>query len=201
MVKIREGYITKKDLQEIKTNVVNNNMFPWYYYPEPVYGFQKNYPCLTHTLLPRYNYDTDEGYRINSDYYFLFTDIIKKLCKKHKIKIKRILRAALNYTTYFKQKYSNTHFDHTFPHTNIIIYLNKFTKGSTFLFKETYKSNPAISNKDRYDPYKAKELIKEMTAEEGKYIIFPGENYHAAGSPGKDHEVRMICICTIEEDK
>ena len=43
MVKIKEGYIAKKDLQQIKTNVVNNNMFPWYYYPEPVYGFQKNY--------------------------------------------------------------------------------------------------------------------------------------------------------------
>ena len=95
MVKIKEGYIAKKDLQQIKTNVVNNNMFPWYYYPEPVYGFQKNYPCLTHVLLPRYNYDTNEGYRINSDYYFLFTDIIKKICKKHKLKPNKVFKAII----------------------------------------------------------------------------------------------------------
>jgi hypothetical protein len=40
-----------------------------------------------------------------------------------------------------------------------------------------------------------------MKADEGKYNIFPGENYHAAGSPGEDDEVRIICIYTIEEEK
>lgn len=201
MVKIREGFISKKDLHEININVVRNDMFPWYFYAEPVYGFQKSYPCFSHVLLPRYDYDTNEGFKINSNHYYLFINIIKKICKKHKIKIKRILRAAINSTTYFEKEYSNPHFDHTFPHTNIIIYLNKFTKGSTYLFEETYITNPPVSKKDRYDPYTANRLIKEMKAEEGKYIIFPGENYHAAGSPGEDDEVRMICICTLEEEK
>ena len=38
MVQVKEGYISKADLKIIKQQVVNNNNFPWYYYPEPVYG-------------------------------------------------------------------------------------------------------------------------------------------------------------------
>jgi len=201
MVQVKEGYISKKDLKFIKQQVVDNNNFPWYYYPEPVYGFQKNYPCLSHILLPRYDYENNIGFKINSELYSFFTGIIEKICKKHNIKIKRILRGALNLTTYFKEPYSNPHFDHTFDHTDIIIYCNKFSKGSTFLFKETSKTNPALSNKDRYEPFVPKTILKEMKASEGKYNIFPGENYHAAGSPGKDDEVRIICIYTIEEEK
>ncbi len=43
MVQVKEGYISKADLKIIKQQVVNNNNFPWYYYQEHVYGFQKNH--------------------------------------------------------------------------------------------------------------------------------------------------------------
>jgi hypothetical protein len=186
MVKIKEGFISKKDLHEININVVRNDMFPWYVLPRPV---SDNYPCMSHVLLPRYDYANNTGFKINSDLYEPMLHIIEGICKKHKIKIKRILRAQFNLTWKFKGKYSTPHFDHDFPHKNIIIYLNKFTKGSTYLFKE------------KYNDKKAKTIIKEMKADEGKYIVFPGENYHAAGFPGKEGQLRMVCIFTLEEEK
>ena len=86
MVQVKEGYISKADLKIIKQQVVDNNNFPWYYYPEPVYGFQKNYPCLSHILLPRYDYENNIGFKINSELYSFFTGIIEKICKKHKVR-------------------------------------------------------------------------------------------------------------------
>ena len=186
MDKIKEGYINKKDLEYINRFVVTNNMFPWYVLPRPV---SEKYPCMSHVLLPRYDYENNTGFKINSDMYEPMLNIVEDICNKHKIKIKRILRAQFNLTWKFTGTYSSPHFDHSFPHKNIIIYLNKFTKGSTYLFKETYKDK------------KAKTVIKEMKADEGKYVIFPGENYHAAGFPGKEGELRMICIFTLEEQK
>tara|TARA_R100000005_G_C4938941_1_gene164415 strand:- start:200 stop:760 length:561 start_codon:yes stop_codon:yes gene_type:complete len=186
MVKINEGYIKKEDINYLHKMVVNNNMFPWYVLPRPV---SDKYPCMSHVLLPRYDYANNTGFKINSDLYEPMLQIIKDICIKHKIKIKRILRAQFNLTWKFRGKYSTPHFDHGFPHKNIIIYLNKFTKGSTYLFKE------------KYNDKKAKTIIKEMKADKGKYIVFPGENYHAAGFPGKEGELRMICIFTLEEKK
>ena len=186
MVQIQEGYLNKKDIEYLDKTVTHNNMFPWYYLPEPV---TKKYPCFTHILLPRYNYDTNKGLRINSSFYPSFTSIVENICSKNKIKIKRILRAALTLTWNFKGKHSKPHLDHPFEHINLIIYLNKFSKGSTFLFKETFNDTAG------------RKVIKEMKADKGKYIIFPGANYHAAGFPGKAGEVRIICIYTIEVAK
>jgi len=186
MVKIIEGMLPKDDIENIQKTVVDNDMFPWYFLASPV---TKSYPCLTHILLPRYDYKKNEGFKVNSEFYFYFTDLVDKLCKKHGIKIKRILRAAFNLTWKFEGKHSNPHWDHDFPHINIIFYLNKFTKGSTYLFEGTSKDK------------KPGKIIKEMTAAKGKYIIFPGENFHAAGFPGQEDETRIICLYTIEEKK
>ena len=181
-----EGMLPKEDIENIQKTVINNNMFPWYFLEAPV---TKNYPCLTHTLLPRYDYKTNNGFKVNSTYYSYFTDLIERICKQHNIKIKRILRAACNLTWNFDGKHSNPHCDHDFPHLNIIFYLNKFTKGSTYLFKGTFKDT------------KAGKIIKEIKATKGKYAIFTGNNFHAAGFPSQENETRVVCIYTIEEKK
>tara|TARA_Y100000592_G_C5412240_1_gene288695 strand:- start:413 stop:1018 length:606 start_codon:yes stop_codon:yes gene_type:complete len=187
---IKEGYISQKRLEWINDNVTRNQNFPWYHYPISVIGFSKNWPSFTHTLIGRYDYDNLSEGEPNSEYEPFFTDLIKEICVENDIRLKRILRGGLNYTSYFKAKHSHTHYDHNWEHYNIIIYLNNFSKGSTYLFKETYE--------DEVSPYEAKKIIKEMKADVGKYVIFPGKNYHAAGSVGDDGEYRMICIYTIE---
>ena len=184
MDEINEGYLSKKEIDFLNNYIVNSDVFPWYVLPRPV---SEKYPCMNHVLLPRYDYKNNTGFKINSGLYEPMLNIVEGICKKHRITIKRILRAQFNLTWKFKGKYSTPHFDHDFPHKNVIIYLNKFTKGSTYLFKETYNDK------------KAKTIIKEMKSDKGKYIVYPGENYHAAGFPGKEGELRMICIFTLEE--
>ena len=75
------------------------------------------------------------------------------------------------------------------PIINSILIFNDSERFSTFVFKETYKDK------------KAKRIDKEITAKKGKYAIYPGENFHAAGFVGKPDEVRMICIYTFERIK
>lgn len=185
MVKIIEGNLNKKDTDMLETNI-NNNMFPWYFLPNPV---TPKYPCVTHVLIPRYDYTNNTGLKVNSNLHNLIYPIMEKALKKNKIKIKRILRGQLNFTWHNNGLHSDPHWDHEFPHDVFIYYINSFTKGSTFVFKETYKDK------------KAKKIDKEITAKKGKYAIYPGENFHAAGFVGKPKEIRMICIYTFERKK
>ena len=69
-----EGKIPKEALDAVKKNVVNNDDFPWYWLDKPV---TKKYPCMHHLMMPRYNYNTNEGCRINSPYYDLFNKILR----------------------------------------------------------------------------------------------------------------------------
>jgi hypothetical protein len=181
-MKIIEGKFNKADVDTLEANI-NNNMFPWYFLPSPV---TPKYPCVTHVLIPRYNYSNDVGFEIRSTLHNLIYPIIERACEKNKIKIKRILRGQINFTWHNSGVHSDPHWDHDFPHDVFIYYINSFSKGSTFIFKETYKDK------------KPKKIIKEITAKRGKYAIYPGENFHAAGFVGKPNEVRMICIYTFE---
>ena len=130
-------------------------------------------------MLPRYNYNTNEGRKINSPCYDFFNKIFLDFCKIKKIKVKRILRSQLNLTWSFKAKYSMPHTDHDFKHSICIMYLNTFSKGSTYLFK-------------------GKKVLKEIKAKEGKIVIFPGIK-HATGFCKKENEKRIICIISFEE--
>jgi hypothetical protein len=178
MVKIIESTLLKNDLKIITKDVVNNTYFPWYWLEKPV---TKNHPGMHHSMLPRYNYKTNEGYKVNSPAFDFFKRVFLDFCKKKKIKVNRILRAQLNLTWYFKGTHSAPHEDHDFKHKICIIYLNDFTKGSTYLFEEK--------------PYK--KITKEIKAKKGKIVIFPGV-YHAAGFCGKQNEKRIICIISFD---
>tara|TARA_R110000803_G_scaffold48301_1_gene100308 strand:- start:1028 stop:1573 length:546 start_codon:yes stop_codon:yes gene_type:complete len=181
-MKFFEGDILKKDLKMIEKEIVNSNMFPWYYLPNPV---TYKYPCFTHVLLPRYNYESNESVEVNSPSYYFFERLFKNFCKKKKIKVNRILRAALNLQMYFKEEMGTPHSDHDFPHQVCMIYLNTVTRGSTYVFKE--KTN-----------VKKHKILKEIKNKAGKIVVFPGENYHAAGHCGKPNERRIICIFSFD---
>lgn len=182
MVKVIESKISKKDLDLITKDVVNNDHFPWYWLQRPV---SEKYPVMNHLMLPRYNYQTNEDYKVNSPAFDFFKNIFLNVCKSKKIKVNRILRAQLNLSWHNKGKYSDPHEDHDFKHSLCIMYLNDFTKGSTYLFKEKH---PKINGFT---------ISKEIKAEKGKIVIFPGV-YHAMGFCGKPSEKRIICIISFD---
>jgi hypothetical protein len=183
MVKVLEGKISKSDLKTIDSLIVNNVFFPWYWLEKPV---TNKYPCMSHIIIPRYNYETNEGFVINSSCFDFFQSIFNKFCKSKKIQVNRILRAQLNLTWNFTGIYSSPHVDHDFKHQVCIMYLNDCTEGSTFLFEEKH---PLTEGKN---------IVKEIKSQKGKIVVFPGENLHAAGFPKKENERRIICIFSFD---
>lgn len=73
MDEVKEGYLNKEDMNFLDKTVVNNDMFPWYVLPKPV---SEKYPCMSHVLLPRYDYKNNIGFKINSDLYEPMLNII-----------------------------------------------------------------------------------------------------------------------------
>jgi len=183
MVKVLEGKISRSDLTIIDKEILNNTHFPWYWLEKPV---TEEYPCMSHVIIPRYNYKTNEGFVVNSPSFDFFKSVFNKFCKSKKIKVNRILRAQLNLIWNFKGTYSVPHVDHDFKHKICIMYLNDCTEGSTFLFKEKHPLD------------KGKNIAKEIKSKKGKIVIFPGENLHASGFPKKENERRMICIISFD---
>ena len=194
MNKIIEGMMSKKDLDFIKNEIVCSDKFPWYYLAKPV---SYTYPCFSHVMIPRYDYETNQGKMINSGYYNFFESVFLKFCKSKKIKVNRILRAGLNLQGYFEPIHGDAHVDHPFKHRNCIMYLNQVTKGSTYLFKEKFKKNRKGSSYEG-TVYPAKNILKEIKNKAGKIVIFPGENYHAAGHCGKPNERRIVAVFTFD---
>jgi len=191
---IIEGKMSKNDLNQITKTIVNSNDFPWFYLKKPV---SEKYPCFSHVMVPRYNYETNEGYRVNSDCFYFFEKIFKNFCKKNKIKVNRMLRASLNLQTYFEPVHGDPHVDHDFKHRNCIMYLNNVTGGSTYVFKEKYKKNLPGSYGDG-TAYNAKNILTEIKNKVGNIVVFPGENFHAAGHCKKPSERRIIAIFTFD---
>ena len=186
-MKFFEGKISKKDLDIITKNIVNSDKYTWYYLKKPV---TTKFPSFTHVMIPRYNYKTNEGYKINSPSFYFFNRIFREFCKKKKIKINRILRAAINLQVYYKEDHGEPHTDHPFPHSNCIMYLNTTTRGSTYLYKEKRSKYKTTS-------YPAKNVLKEIKNKAGKIVVFPGDHYHAAGHCGKPNERRIVCVFTF----
>ncbi len=193
MSKIIEGNMSKKDLDFITHNIVNSDQFPWYYLNQPV---SQRYPCFSHVMIPRYDYKKNEGMKINSGFYSLFEKIFLSFCKKNKIKVNRILRSGLNLQTYFNPPFGDPHVDHEFKHKNCIMYINNVTGWTTYVFEEKYKKNLPGSYGDG-TAYNAKNVLKEIKSKAGKIVVFPGENFHAAGHCRKPNERRIVAVFTF----
>ena len=116
---ISENFLTKEELQVVNKEILQND-FPWY--PMDNTLKDKSFPMMTHILIERC--DHDEKPISNSNYSSFFETIVKRFCKKYKIKFNRFLRASLNLTmSNSKYSFISPHVDHRFKHNLIIIYL------------------------------------------------------------------------------
>ena len=180
---INNMFLEKKINVDNKTNklidLVLGTTFPWFYINQ--LHDRTNYKYFGHILLARSpelkNNIQKEGI-VNSNYYERFETIFMDFCNENNIKVNNILRMALNNTWHCEGIHSEIHTDHNFPHFNFLWYINDFTKGSTYVYEEDYKT-----------------LKKEIKAEKDKAVVFGGEP-HASGFCGPN-EHRIVLVTTF----
>lgn len=157
---------TNQDFEKI---VLDNN-FPWFYQQVST---SDQYPFLSHTLIPRYDLNTD--IKINSDFWFDISQVFYETIEKYNIKLDKICRASLNLTNHSnKFLHNDPHIDHNFPHKNFLFYLNNFNSGYTYIFDKKYDG----VNMTLQQVPEIKEVVKPK---KGDIIIFDGLDYHAQG--------------------
>lgn len=179
--------ITVEEQNTILNTVLNKN-FPWYYNDKNtvmaanvhehvhVHENFENTPFLSHTLVARYdenNLYLQKPGVVNSDYWNLFKPIVERIAKPKK----HIYRSSLNFTWGNNRKqYTIPHVDHYFDHKNLIIYLNSFTNGYTYILNDDLR------------------VIGMAIPEPRKAIIFDGL-LHCVGFCNSD-EIRLVLVTT-----
>jgi len=161
-----------KEQEEFIDHLLSDD-FPLYYGDAT-----ENYKTFSHGFLIRNKNKDDNVGIVNSTYWENVHKLFKEICAKYNVEHKIIYRAALNVTTFDRNKMGNLHTDHPFPHKNFIIYLNDFSDGSTYIQDE-----------------ETKEII-EVKAEKFKAVVFDGLP-HAQGFCGNG-ERRVVLVVTYK---
>jgi len=165
--------------------VLSNN-FPFFYQDSTT---SKTFPCLAHTLIPRYN--LSDPMPVSSPHWYDFEPIFQKFIKLQNIKLDKICRASINLTTNFMgYKHNEPHIDHTFPHKNFLYYVNSFDDGNTFIFNKKFDGNNTVITDA--------EILCEIKSTKNKAICFDGLNYHAQGFC-KPNQFRCVLVVTFTE--
>jgi hypothetical protein len=98
-------------------------------------------PVFLHELVQRIERaDLNLSTRNTSIYTEFFINILERFTKKHNIKLNRILRAVINVTASIKDGVSHIHLDHTFPHSQFILYIGENITGDILLYEEDEKT-------------------------------------------------------------
>jgi hypothetical protein len=189
---------TTMEIKEIKNIIpekynklihfIQSNNFPWYWGKEST---TSDFPFHFYVVLRRK--ETGVEPRINSELYQEFIDMFEDIAKKNNIQYSEIYRICLNSTLYNPEKIGDPHTDHTYPHKNLLIYLEENSSGNTFLFKEQCTDTAGIIS---YTDIPKLNLLKEIEYEYRKGVIFNGLNYHAQGFP-KIHQRRLVIVYTF----
>ena len=174
--------IISKDYQnKIKSILVgetryNEDDFPWYYIDDITsagdYENQKR-GAFGH------DYEHyEEG--IESDFHFLFIDLIKNSCSKLNIKEVDVLqgRSFLQLPTNIKKEDVDTpHTDMSVQHFVMLYYVCD-SDGDTIIYNEKVISEKGLT------------VQKKVTPKQGRVVLFNGAYYHTAQQP--NHNLRCI---------
>ena len=188
--KLEKNFLTKEELQVVNKEILQND-FPWY--PMDNTLKDKSFPMMTHILIERC--DHDEKPISNSNYSSFFETIVKRFCKKYKIKFNRFLRASLNLTmSNSKYSFISPHVDHRFKHNLIIIYLEDCS-GDTIIFDRKYTEGDNIIDVESLKIKKLK-ILKKIKPKQGKVMICDGSYFHTYGFCKHD-EIRRVGVFTF----
>ena len=174
--------IIEKDYQNKIKNILigegryNNEDFPWYYIDDVTasgdYENQKR-GAFCHDYV---HYE----YGIESDFHYLFLDLIKKSCSKLKIKEVDALqgRSFLQLPTNIKREdVDSPHTDMQFKHFVMLYYVCD-SDGDTIIYNEKMISEKGFT------------VQKKVTPKQGRVVLFDGALYHTAQQP--NHNLRCV---------
>ena len=170
--------IIEKDYQNKIKNILigegryNDEDFPWYYIDDVTasgdYGNQKR-GAFVHDYV---HYE----YGIESDFHYLFLDLIKKSCSKLKIKEVDALqgRSFLQLPTNIKREdVDSPHTDMQFKHFVMLYYVCD-SDGDTIIYNEKMISEKGFT------------VQKKVTPKQGRVVLFDGALYHTAQQPNNN---------------
>ena len=154
----------------------NGEDFPWYYIDDITsagdYENQKR-GAFGHDYV-----HYEEG--IESDFHFLFIDLIKNSCSKLNIKEVDVLqgRSFLQLPTNIKKEDVDTpHTDMSVQHFVMLYYVCD-SDGDTIIYNEKVISEKGLT------------VQKKVTPKQGRVVLFNGAYYHTAQQP--NHNLRCI---------
>ena len=173
--------IIEKDYQnKIKSILVGDTRyegedFPWYYIDDVTgvgYESQKR-GAFVHDYV---HYE----FGIESDFHYLFLDLIKKSCSKLKIKEVDVLQGRSFFqlpTSIKKEDVDTPHTDMPHPHFVMLYYVCD-SDGDTIIYNEKTISEKCLT------------VQKKITPKQGRVVLFDGAYYHTAQQP--NHNKRCI---------
>lgn len=149
---------------------VLSDFFPWFWIgaatenPSPE-NAGTNF--LGHSILRRPQESTIYPV-VTSDKHVICNTVLKEIFTANSIKINSVLRINFNLTLPSQSKHCEPHYDHPFPHKNLLIYLND-SDGDTIVGEE--RVSPA----------------------DNKIILFEGLHYHYLPKKGR----RVVMVSTF----
>ena len=166
-----------KDNKEFINHIILGNNFPFFHQTKILSSgpASKEYNgFFTHTILE------SEDNKWNSKHHPFFESILYSFAQKHKIKYERLYRAAVNLTYHngIKDR-SPIHIDHSFPHRQLLVYLND---------PQDKDAKTFILDKNK------KKVLKEITPKQYRGVFFHSSpHYHLMPKFGE----RMVFVVTF----
>ena len=173
--------IIEKDYQNKIKNILigqvryDDEDFPWYYIDDITAAGYENQKrgAFVHDYV---HYE----YGVESDFHYLFLDLIKKSCSKLKIKEVDALqgRSFLQLPTNIKREdVDSPHTD--MPHSHfVMLYYVCDSDGDTIIYNEKSISEKGLT------------VQKKITPKQGRVVLFDGSLYHTAQQP--NHNLRCV---------
>jgi hypothetical protein len=161
--------------QEGFFDFVRGDSFPWFLLRTLNDDHSPHQFC--HALMKRDASGEPVEGRVNSQYYEYARNIFLDVCAVGGVEVNEIYRLAFNCTTYSQQRWVDPHKDHEFDHKVLIMYLNKFTYGQTFLMDDD------------------KKVVETILPEKYKAVIF--DNCYHTHTFCEPDELRIVMVATF----
>lgn len=169
-----EGRAEFSKEEEGFVSFMTSDSFPWF-----SLRATENFPGLSHTFYKRT--DTPETGEVWSQHTPAAERIFRRICADNNIALRTIYRMAVNLTFADPSLHGDPHTDHSsFPHKVMLIYLNEFDAGDTWLFDAA--GNVEARVKPAID----------------KFVVFDG-GMHANGFC-KPQQKRIVFVVTFDGD-
>jgi hypothetical protein len=140
------------ELSDYEKNIIDKeilgNSFSWYSQDQQtVHDPSYHYPgtmsvCnshfLTHVLMRRSDNATQTGEIIDYGTYKFFHQIFRRWCESNNVQVNSIYRACVNFTVSAPADHAIPHYDHDWPHSNWIMYLNTVPGTDTIFFDDDF---------------------------------------------------------------